>query len=109
MQIYTENNIYYKTKEQVLQDAVMCACRLFDIAEDEIHVQEDCRPSKISYKFIINRKVHGKLFYEFMNNIQVQNDIDDNVYHKKNQKIRSLYKMIVKPACNRGLHMLNDR
>ena len=42
----TENNCYtIITKAQVLQDAIMCVCRLFNISEDDIHIQEDNRPA----------------------------------------------------------------
>ena len=94
----------------------MCVCKLFNISENDIHIQGDDRPSKISYRFIINRKVNGNLFYEFMNNPIVKNEykkynIDDNVYHETNQKIRCSYSP--KPAYKtypktRGLCMLNE-
>ena len=56
------------------------------------------------------------MFYEFMNNPIVKNEykkynIDDNVYHETNQKIRCLYSP--KPAYKtypktKGLYMLNE-
>ena len=57
---YTENNTTI-TKEEVLKNAIICVCKLFDISETDIHIQEDNRPSKISYRFIINKKENWKI------------------------------------------------
>ena len=59
----------------MLQDANMCVCKLFNVSENDIHIQQDKRPSKTSHRFVINRKVNGNLFYEFVKNICVNKGI----------------------------------